>query len=585
MGGSSTSHSAVLGNGNPATGSLDLRSWQGLTEVLRVGKQHLRDPYAYAEFRNLVLEYAQKGGDEEMRKKIDAMITSFSAPMQQPEGQHASSADAPIHTPTTTSQHTEVDVQKNAMEAATLQDAIVLPPTSPLSPVIGRTRVVPQFLPQSLQAQTRENEIASSIVDTPTPPTPTPSIITPPTDIQTPPPPPTTQPPAYATLEEYKARIAEIKRSVHDRIGNPATLIDTHNDIGKKYMGALLTALKATSPGSDVGIQTAMTALEEAYQRLITHPTDTQTPSVEAHHEAENFDATVAATPSPLVRDVPRETTSVDETAGEDNRIDQPDVIEPIPPVPSPASILKAFETDTDELDAITDVPPEYRDEISNTHHVEQALHDAMEKTSLSTPHTIGSEIHDIFDSLEETATAMTHTPSTSRTPQDIINTLNNASPEKILPQVEPKAYAQPLSTPPLESTPSQPAYVVPINTTIPLPQKNIKGVSQAELASPEVTSALHGLLQEWPLFSGSGIFGIGPNGHEHPLFKKLSSLSMGEVLSGRWEKADAKTLKTLKEYVDAWRHEQAIAYTVNETFEHYLRRVVQRILKRKQQM
>ena len=120
-----------------------------------------------------------------------------------------------------------------------------------------------------------------------------------------------------------------------------------------------------------------------------------------------------------------------------------------------------------------------------------------------------------------------------------------------------------------------------PIESDTPIPGSIKTTVQQSELASPEINKALHDLLDEWPLFAGSGLFGIGPGGMEHPLYKKLSMLSMGEIMAGRWDKADPKIIKVLKEYVNAWRHEQGVAYTINETFEHYLRRVVQRILKR----
>jgi hypothetical protein len=55
----------------------------------------------------------------------------------------------------------------------------------------------------------------------------------------------------------------------------------------------------------------------------------------------------------------------------------------------------------------------------------------------------------------------------------------------------------------------------------------------------------------------------------------------MGEVLSGRYDGADMKIVHAIKDYVDAWRHEQGIAYNPKETFEHYLRRVSLRIMKR----
>ncbi len=118
-------------------------------------------------------------------------------------------------------------------------------------------------------------------------------------------------------------------------------------------------------------------------------------------------------------------------------------------------------------------------------------------------------------------------------------------------------------------------------------PTSTLTGVSidtpQAELMSPDVTMALTELLHEWNIFASSGLFGFGPGGVEHPLYIKLSSLPMGEVLAGRFEGVDMKVVRTIKEYINAWRHEQGIAYTPSETFEHYLRRVSQRILKRQQ--
>jgi hypothetical protein len=105
--------------------------------------------------------------------------------------------------------------------------------------------------------------------------------------------------------------------------------------------------------------------------------------------------------------------------------------------------------------------------------------------------------------------------------------------------------------------------------------------VKQAELYAPKTTAMLNNLLHEWSIFSASGFLGTGPSGAEHPLFVTLAPLSMGEVIAGRWEGVDPKQLKIIKQYVDAWRHEQGLTYTLSETFEHYLRRVVDRIAKR----
>lgn len=59
MSGNSTLSDSVSPNvGTQVT--YDLKSWQGLTEVLKDGKNALR-PDVYAEFRNLILQYAQHG--------------------------------------------------------------------------------------------------------------------------------------------------------------------------------------------------------------------------------------------------------------------------------------------------------------------------------------------------------------------------------------------------------------------------------------------------------------------------------------------------------------------------------------------
>jgi hypothetical protein len=106
-------------------------------------------------------------------------------------------------------------------------------------------------------------------------------------------------------------------------------------------------------------------------------------------------------------------------------------------------------------------------------------------------------------------------------------------------------------------------------------------GTPQTELMSQSVTAALAQLLHEWNIFAASGLFGMGPGGFDHPVYRQISHLTMGEVLSSRWENANQKVAHAIRDYVDAWRHEQGISYNPTETFEHYLRRVAQRIVKR----
>ena len=98
-------------------------------------------------------------------------------------------------------------------------------------------------------------------------------------------------------------------------------------------------------------------------------------------------------------------------------------------------------------------------------------------------------------------------------------------------------------------------------------------------LMAEDVTSGLQQLLAEWKLFKSSGIFGTGPSGHEHPLYKKLSGLTMAAVLAGRFEGASNDIKQSITDYMNGWRYEEGVTHEPGETFENYLRRVIRHIL------
>jgi hypothetical protein len=495
MGGKSTSHSALLGGQKVSSpSSFNLRSWQGLTELLKVGKESIKDATAYAEFRNLVLEYAQKGGDAELRTKIDAVVASFGR-TEQPKEEV---------TPTVVEVVTE--------EPALPKSEIVPPPVQASAGLVSPRRLIPRFeaskksavipvVPSSTEI-TREEiptpvpVVVPSVIDAPTevvseiPSMISHSVEVAPVDIV-----PEETPASFTSLEEYKVRITEIKREVNARIGNPATLVDTHNDLGKKYMTALLTALKATGAGQSEGIDETMKHLESAYSALME---DTNVPS----------------TPATPVSEVP-------------------------------------FRQDTNPVSIPEEVSPLKEEEMTPFVPLAQTLSE-IEKKSETSP-----------EPLQETVITEEE-PLVSETMHDRVSPVQKE-------MINPAGKHAIRSTGILIDDVQKRHGVNPVEVT----------ENRSELSSPEITQALHQLLHDWSIFSGSGLFGIGPGGYEHPLYLKLASLSMGEVLAGRWEGSNPKITKVIKEYVDAWRHEQGISYTTNETFEHYLRRVIQRILKR----
>jgi hypothetical protein len=98
-------------------------------------------------------------------------------------------------------------------------------------------------------------------------------------------------------------------------------------------------------------------------------------------------------------------------------------------------------------------------------------------------------------------------------------------------------------------------------------------------LLSAEVEDGLTQLLSEWSIFKKSGIFGSGPKGREHPLYKKMADLQIPLLLAGRFEGATQEVRQSLTDYMNGWRYEQGLIYEKGETFEHYLRRVIRHIL------
>jgi hypothetical protein len=98
-------------------------------------------------------------------------------------------------------------------------------------------------------------------------------------------------------------------------------------------------------------------------------------------------------------------------------------------------------------------------------------------------------------------------------------------------------------------------------------------------LMDPDVDAGLDQLLSEWALFKKSGIFGTGPKGRQHPLFIKMATLQVPLILSGRFEGATTEIRQSVTDYMNGWRYEQGILHENEETFEHYLRRVIRHII------
>ena len=102
-----------------------------------------------------------------------------------------------------------------------------------------------------------------------------------------------------------------------------------------------------------------------------------------------------------------------------------------------------------------------------------------------------------------------------------------------------------------------------------------------SQLEAPETTIGLERLLNRWSLFRRGGIFNTGPGGVDHPLYKKIAQLTMSDVLAGKFADSNSSIVEAIREHVHSWRDRHNVSYNTDETFEHYLRRVVVRVQER----
>jgi hypothetical protein len=113
----------------------------------------------------------------------------------------------------------------------------------------------------------------------------------------------------------------------------------------------------------------------------------------------------------------------------------------------------------------------------------------------------------------------------------------------------------------------------------LPISKESKQSIAADILFSAEVDDGLDQLLAEWSIFKKSGLFGTGPKGKEHPLFKKMAPLQIPLLLAGRFDGATQEIKQSVTDYMNGWRYEQGLIYEKGETFEHYLRRVIRHIL------
>ena len=331
-------------------------------------------------------------------------------------------------------------------------------------------------------------------------------------------------------IATIQARISEIKHLVNAKVGNPVNLIETHNEVGRFYMNALLDAMKKGNAGAQGELTTAMVILEEAYVKVMHTLGDS--PIVAESATATTTDQSV---------NIPMETPT------------QPTPVSSI--VSAASSPITATQVPI-VLDEERAKRLQVKLEDLNNRNIEKkpvvnSAQTAVSESVLSTPsydapRDVGVSTQPVLS--RDTASDTAGLPSVAKNKQlqDLLRA--NREKEFVAHQKEEEASIKEMD---------------PLDT-------------------PEVSAGLAQLLSEWTLFRSSGFFGTGPSGKDHALFQKLSPLTMASVIAGRFEGSTPLIKQSIADYMNGWRYEEGIVHEHGETFEHYLRKVVYHIIEKK---
>jgi hypothetical protein len=550
--------------------TFDLHSWKGLTEVLQIARNSRLSRADYAHFRDLVLSYAQEGGDQGKKIHIEKILSTLET-LPDPKNAEAivpTSTSRPI---TTNGRRIVPTFGVRKLEVGQTTSRPPLPPReqaqhTAVTHEISEPKVVAEKAPSESDTKLEKEEVTSVTTSTHVSeevsgeaiPVPTPPAVKVESEVK--------------SLEEYRARIMEVKRQVNARVGNPVTLIDAGNQLGRTYMNALLNAMKATNPGSTMNIVGAMKDLEVAYDAVVAH--------VEGRIPSAAVPAEVHSTKDESVSNEPPHTSTphTDSEASGAEKIEDtetPVVNTGAERVETEHAILSTNKENSVERreekpvekPTETVVPPTpTRARIPSLADIERTQ--VPKSTDASSPVAEEKKPGFSLSALTRPKATEREVTKSSQTPLPVPASSGDQKP----------SVASDVRRPVLTGGRHIPASpVVEVSKMMPPKPDALLG----NLVTPEITQSLGQLLHEWNLFASSGLFGTGPGGFEHPLYKKLSEVKMEEVVLGRWDGAQPKVTSAIRDYIDAWRHEQGVAYNPTETFEHYLRRVVDRILKR----
>jgi hypothetical protein len=521
-----------MDQGSSLNNIFDFNSQAGVMSLLSAIRASGLNPAEKNELRDLVFLYTNGGGDASVRIALEQKLIAHNIKPAPTKSAPAESAPAVI-LPFGSSRPSPV------FKAPT-PTVVVAPEPTPVAVVSAvSTPVKPVPAPVVVTPPVAE-VVAPAQVATPTPtPTPTPAPVasTPvapvaPVVAPTPAPAaPVAQAPTIQPSVNFLDRIREIKIDVNSKVGNPVNLVDINNEVGREYMNALLEAMKRLSGGGAGQIEAAMVRLEAAYK------------AVEVAVAEHNENKTAAG-----VASVPLATPT---------SVAAPEVVMPVPaPVVAPVTPVPVAPVVIPTPDPVARVE------------VQQAAALSIEE---SRPN------QSIEDELKIA------TPGLEANSQSNIRVMSRDADFDSLPK-GPSGFeiaAQKQAVVPVPQIHSLAAEEAKLLTPKDLPLASSLATSATgdPLNTKDVDDGLEQLLSDWVLFKKSGLFGTGPKGREHPLFKKIAGLQIPLLLAGRFEGSSQEIKQSITDYMNGWRYEQGIIYEQGETFEHYLRRVIKQIL------
>jgi len=530
-----------------STAGFDLQTQSGVANLLKKLRASGLSSQTKATVREMVLRYAQTGGDAVVQGELEAILSGLSLlPSSDSKEEVQEGSDSTDAVPTKT--ESKVEARKtfgfssgrpvpSFIKPKSTKEPMPKLETTPNPPLVEPTPIVDSVSPVTPPLVARSIEPVVPSVTVPDG-TAAPAQATP------------------ATPEKNNLdRILEIKREVITLVGNPVNLVDIDNAVGKQYMTTLLEAMKKTNGGTKEEATEAMKNLEKAFVAV---------KGVFERGLKPDFEPEAEFTPNqiPVTEATPATPTTPNEPVVE---VIPPTVIElkpePTPIIPPPPPISSTTQEQSTPVVAEGIKENLVQDEeIWKKVAAEQVSESAVDETK---------------------PVVQTEERQLGGAPLQDIPTYGSSKPTRSigLPQKTKKSNVvdQPagVQTPPLP-----PSINNPVPTSVKGPTQVQRNEMADDLMSPDITVGLSQLLSEWKIFKGSGLFGMGPGGIDHPLYVGIKDNTMLSIMNGTFTGATSEIQQSINDYINGWRYEQSIVPQHSETFEHFLRRVVRKVLK-----